>query len=80
MYGDLALEQAREKAREWLELLRKGIDPAAAEEEARQATLRLQANTFEAVVEDYLRLKVIGPDLTKPRQRTAASVYHRVAH
>jgi Arm DNA-binding domain len=37
VYGELTLEQAREKVRKWLELLRKGIDPAAAE----QAALRL---------------------------------------
>ena len=29
VYGELSLEQAREKARSWLELIRKGIDPAA---------------------------------------------------
>jgi hypothetical protein len=72
VYGELTLEQAREKARRWLELIRKGIDPAAAEEEARQAALRLQANTFAAVAEDYLRLQVVGPDPEHPRQRKAA--------
>jgi integrase len=74
VYGELTLEQAREKARTWLEMLRKGIDPAAAEEERRQAALRLQANTFLSVAEDYLRLEVIGPDPEKPRQRKAANV------
>jgi hypothetical protein len=72
VYGELTLEQAREKARRWLELIRKGIDPAAAEEEARQAALRLQANIFAAVAEDYLRLQVVGPDPEHPRQRKAA--------
>ena len=57
-YGALTLEQAREKARRWLELIRKGIDPAVAEEERRQAALRQQANTFASVAEDYLRLQV----------------------
>ena len=74
VYGELTLEQAREKARNWLELVRKGIDPAIVEEEARQAELRLQANTFAAVAEDYLRLQVIGTDPEKPRQRKAAEV------
>jgi integrase len=74
VYGELSLEQAREKARNWLELIRKGIDPAIAEEDARQAELRLQANTFAAVTEDYLRLHVIGPDPERPRQRKAAEV------
>jgi Arm DNA-binding domain len=74
VYGELSLEQAREKARDWLELIRKGIDPAIAEEEARQAELRQRANTFAAVVEDYLRFEVIGHDPAKPRQRRAVEV------
>jgi hypothetical protein len=69
VYGELDLKRARDKARAWLELVRKGIDPPAAEEEKRQAALRLQANTFAAVAEDYLRLEVIGPDPEQPRQR-----------
>jgi integrase len=73
-YGELTLERARQKARRWLELIRKGIDPAAAEEEERQAALRRQANTFAAVAEDYLRLQVIGPDPEHPRQRKAKEV------
>ena len=74
VYGELTLEHAREKARDWLELIRKGIDPAIAEQEKRQAALRLQANTFSAVAEDYLRLEVIGPDPEKPRQRRGSMV------
>jgi integrase len=74
VYGELSLEQARKKARDWLELIRKGIDPAIAEEEARQAELRQRANTFAAVVEDYLRFEVIGHDPAKPRQRRAVEV------
>src|SRR5690349_5642266 len=73
-YGELTLEQARKKAQRWLEMVGKGIDPAIAEEEERQARLRLQANTFAAVAEDYLRLQVIGPDPAKPRQRKAGEV------
>ena len=74
VYGELNLEQAREKARGWLELIRKGTDPVVAEEETRQAALRLQANTFASVAEDYLALQVIGSDPDKPRQRKAAEV------
>jgi hypothetical protein len=73
-YGSVSLECAREKARSWIELVHKGIDPAVVEEEERQANLRLQANTFAAVAEDYLRLQVIGPDPDKPRQRKAKEV------
>jgi integrase len=75
-YGELTLEQARAKACKWLELIRQGLDPAAVEEQARQAALRLQANTFTAVAEDYLRLQVIGPDPAHPRQRKAKQVAH----
>src|SRR5262249_30621105 len=74
VYGELSLEQAREKARKWLEQIRRNIDPAIAEEEARQADLRQRANTFAAVVEDYLRLEVIGHDPAKPRPRQAPAI------
>jgi integrase len=74
VYGELSLEQARTKARHWLELIRKGSDPAIAEEEKRQDALRLQANTFAAVAEDYLRLEVIGPDPDRPRHRKGANL------
>ena len=55
-------------------MIRKGIDPAVAEEETRQAALRLQANTFASVAEDYLALQVIGPDPRSPGRRKAAEV------
>jgi integrase len=70
-YGELTLEQARTKAREWLVLISKGIDPADDEKAKRLAIARHHANTFASVVEDYLRLQVIGPDPAKPRQRRA---------
>ena len=74
VYGRLTLEQARKKARDWLELIRGGIDPAVAEEADRQAARRLNAATFAAVAEDYLRFQVIGPDPASPRQRKAPEV------
>jgi integrase len=74
VYGELTLEQARAKARTWLELIRKGVDPAVAEAEQRRAAIRLQENTFSAVVEDYLRLQVVGVDPDRPRQRLALEV------
>jgi integrase len=73
-YGAISLERAREKAREWIELVRKGIDPAHAEAERKRAELVGQANTLAAAAEDYFRLQVIGPDPAKPRQRKAAEV------
>jgi hypothetical protein len=52
-YGAISLEQARNKARDWLELIRKGIDPAVEEERQRQAEVRRQENTFCTVFEAF---------------------------
>lgn len=68
-YGALSLEQARERSREWLALISKGIDPKEQEERQRAAEQRKRDNSFGAVVEDYLRLAVLGPDPEKPLQR-----------
>jgi integrase len=56
--GAITLVQARDKAREWLELVRKGIDPQIAEERQRQAELRRHRNTFAAVAEDFIADKL----------------------
>jgi integrase len=53
-YGAISLEAARDRARDWIELLRKGTDPAAEAERHRQAELRKQANSFIAVAEAYI--------------------------
>jgi integrase len=59
-YGALTLEQARARARDWIELIRKGIDPAGEEERARLAEQRKRANTFAAVAEDFIKDKLPG--------------------
>jgi len=53
-YGALTLEQARLKARGWLELIQQGKDPKI--EEARQRALeqRRQVVTFEAVAAAFI--------------------------
>jgi integrase len=53
-YGKITLEQARHKARAWLELIRKGVDPRVDEERERQANLRKQENSFTAVAEQFI--------------------------
>jgi integrase len=53
-YGPLSLEKARDKAGDWLELIRKGTDPADIEEASRQAALRQQDQTFAAVAEKFI--------------------------
>jgi hypothetical protein len=59
-YGAVTLQKAREKARQWLELIGKGIDPRIEEERQRAAHQRRQANTWEAVVADYLTQRAAG--------------------
>jgi integrase len=72
-YGELTLEAARSKARKWLELIARGIDPAEEVERERRERERKRAATFGAVVEDYIRIEVYGPGGEKrPRHRTAA--------
>jgi integrase len=58
LYGELTLNEAREKARRWRELLRKGIDPAEQEERERLAEQRNRANTFTAAAEDFIKDKL----------------------
>jgi integrase len=53
-YGPLTLDAARDKARNWLELIGRGIDPRIAEERERVAQLKLQAATFQVVATSFL--------------------------
>ncbi len=57
-YGAVTLDDARRKARDWLELIRKGIDPVVQQERERAAELRKQENSFAAVAEDFIRDKL----------------------
>lgn len=68
-YGALTLAAAREKARDWLELIRKGIDPREDVERQRIAEQRTRGNSFRVVAEEFIRLALIGPDPEKPKQR-----------
>jgi integrase len=57
-YGELTLEKARQKARDWLELIRQGKDPKDEEERQRLAEQRRRANSFAAVAEDFIAEKL----------------------
>jgi integrase len=57
-YGAITLDTARERARTWLDLIRRGIDPRVHEERQQLAELRKQAHTFAAVAEDFIRIHV----------------------
>ena len=73
-YGALSLEAARNKARVWLELIARGVDPRAEAEREQRAQERKRRTTFKAVVEDYIANEVIGLDPGKPHHRTAAKI------
>lgn len=53
-YGELTLEEARQRGREWLSLIRRGIDPKIEMARQRAAERVQQANTFEAVANAFL--------------------------
>jgi integrase len=57
-YGELTLEEARDKARAWRNLLRKGIDPQVDEDHKRLVELRRQKNNFGAVAEEFIKRHV----------------------
>ena len=73
-YGELTLVQAREKARDWLELLRRDIDPREDQERQRTAEQRKRGNSFRVVAEEFIKLALIGPDPERPKQRKAFEV------
>ncbi|EKJ94389.1 phage integrase family protein [Bradyrhizobium lupini HPC(L)] len=53
-YPTLSLQQAREEARSWLLLIKRGIDPKDEIAKSRAEQQRKRENTFKAVVDDYL--------------------------
>jgi len=59
-YGELTLDEAREKARGWIALIRKGIDPRIEEARSKAATQRRQVNTFGAVAAAFLDRHAAG--------------------
>jgi integrase len=73
-YGALTLEQARDRAREWLDLIVKGVDPRAHSDDLKLVEQRRRENSFEAVANEFIRLNVIGPDPAKPKQRKGREV------
>jgi hypothetical protein len=66
---DITLSDAREKARQWREMVRKGIDPADEEERQRYAEILKRQTTFAAVAEDFIRDKLPGERRGKDAER-----------
>src|SRR4051794_14573105 len=65
-YGALSLDDARQKARRWLELIGKGIDPKVEEARQKAEAQRRQVNTFSAVAADFLQRH--GAKLAKSKE------------
>ena len=59
-YGAITLEQARWKAREWLELIQKGVDPKVEEAREKAAAQRRQVNCFAMVAGEFLERHAAG--------------------
>jgi integrase len=56
----MSLEAARERARNWLAMIRQGRDPRVEERRQREAELRKLATLFGAVAEDFIKQKLPG--------------------
>jgi integrase len=56
----MTLEEAREKGREWLKLIARGVDPAEHEREIQLAAARRRENSVAAVFEDFVKEKLAG--------------------
>jgi integrase len=56
----MSLEEAREEARKWKKLIKKGVDPSALKEQERVEKERTQKNTFRAVLAAFNKDKLEG--------------------
>jgi integrase len=75
----LSLEEAREKARDWLKLIARGIDPAAHERALQEAAARKRANSFAAVFDDFVKEKLAaerqGRDVERSMRKEFVTVW-----
>jgi integrase len=73
-YGAITLETAREKARDWIKMVQRGIDPREVEEQQLREEARARKNSVAAVAEDFIAEKLIGPDPYNPIERKGREV------
>jgi integrase len=76
--GAMSLADARQKAREWIQLLGQGKDPALEEARIARAEAAKLAVTFENVANEFV-LWCRGPDEARPRQRRWREVRRQTA-
>ena len=65
----MSLAEARDKAQDWKQMVRKGVDPLVDAEHQRIAEQRKQENSFRVVAEEFIQKALIGRDPEKPKQR-----------
>ena len=68
-YGALTLEQARAKARKWIELNQSGKDPKAEEGRTKRLELAKQRTSFASVAGEFIRRHVAGQRTAKATER-----------
>jgi integrase len=64
-YGAITLDAARDKARAWHEMIRRGIDPADEEARLLREQERARVNTFAKIAEDYIARQVVGREYAR---------------
>jgi integrase len=60
VYDVMSLEEARDEAREWQKLIKRGVDPSTVKERERADKEREQKNTFRAVLAAFNKDKLEG--------------------
>jgi integrase len=73
-YGAVTLEAARVKAREWLELMQRGVDPQVHVIETKAAEIERRETTFGSAFEDYTKRALYEKDGETPRLRNAGYI------
>ena len=79
-YGELSLEEARQKADAWRAMIREGTDPRDESRREREEAVRLREQakdrerTFGVIAAAYLAAVAVGPDPNKPKQRKGNEV------
>ena len=68
-YPAISLEKARRRARDWRDLIEKGVDPKAHEASLKREELRKQETTFAAVAEDFIEWHVKGQRRARDTER-----------
>ena len=68
-YPAISLEKARRRARDWRDLVEKGVDPKAHEASLKREELRKHQTTFAAVAEDFIERHVTGQRKARVTER-----------